>query len=67
MNTGEAEQILSDAMKIYAKDRPSQKKEIQEALEVLLEKIRTATALAADCNKALLECLAMMTNCPVST
>jgi hypothetical protein len=67
MNTDNAELILSRAIKMYTKSRPAQKKEIQEALDVLLEKVRSAATLAAECNKALSECLAILNRCPCST
>lgn len=67
MSYEDAEKVLRKAFTLYAKQGPQQKKEIQAALDVLLETMNSASAIASECQKAIQACLLLINNCPLST
>jgi hypothetical protein len=66
MSNEEAEHVLKKAIDLYAKQGPEQKKEIQEALDVLLETMSNAYAIVSECQKAIQECLTANICCPLT-
>jgi len=67
MSYEDAEKVLRKAFTLYAKQGPQQKKEIQAALDVLLETMNSASAIASECQKAIQTCLLLINKCPLST
>jgi hypothetical protein len=67
MSKDKAEEVLRNALVRYAADNPEQKEELLNSLDTLLNKTATVAMMALECEKALLECLAMMNALQMST
>jgi hypothetical protein len=67
MSIKDVEAVLIKAFTLYGQQGPEQKKEIQTALDVLLEKMSSANAIISECQEALQTCLAMINVCPIAT
>lgn len=67
MSYEDAEKVLRKAFTLYAKQGQEQKKEIQAALDVLLDTMNSASAITSECQKAIQTCLLLINNCPLST
>lgn len=64
MTIDTAEQVLNKALTAYVQNNPAEKKEIQAALDELLDKTGKATSIASECQKALQTCLTIINSCP---
>jgi hypothetical protein len=63
MSYEDVENVLRKALTLYAQQGPEKQKEIQEALDVLLETMSRASALVSECQQAIQECLVALNDC----